>query len=120
MLKEVVNTLQSAKRLGKTSFAMNKLLIRWLANQRQDLPVMLCETMQDLGSTYIKLGQLIASSPTIFPQDYVDAFQSCLDQTPPLPFSEIQPILEAELGPRLKTRFRHIEQTPLGSASIAQ
>lgn len=120
MLKEVVNTLQSAKRLGKTSFAMNKLLIRWLANQRQDLPVMLCETMQDLGSTYIKLGQLIASSPTIFPQDYVDAFQSCLDQTPPLPFAEIQPILARELGPRLKTRFRHIEEIPLGSASIAQ
>ncbi len=120
MLKEVANTLRSAKRLGITSVAINKLLIRWIANKRQDLPVMLCDTMQDLGSTYIKLGQLIASSPTIFPQEYVDAFQSCLDQTPPLPFSEIQPILEAELGPRLKTRFRHIEQTPLGSASIAQ
>ena len=121
MFEEVISTVRSARRLGETSLAMNKLGLRWLRrSEGQSFPQMLCETMQELGATYIKLGQLIASSPTIFPQEYVDAFQSCLDQTEPLPFETIKPILEEELGVKLKTRFRHIERTPLASASIAQ
>lgn len=121
MLQEVISTVRSARRLGETSLAMNKLGLRWLRRKEDDsFPYMLSETMQSLGATYIKLGQLIASSPTIFPQNYVDAFQSCLDQTEPLPFEKIQPILEKELGVKLKTRFRHIERKPLASASIAQ
>ncbi len=121
MFQEVISTVRSARRLGETSLAMNKLGLRWLRRNEDDsFPYLLSETMQSLGATYIKLGQLIASSPTIFPQDYVDAFQTCLDQTEPLPFEVIKPILEAELGVKLKTRFRNIERTPLASASIAQ
>ena len=37
------------------------------------------ETLEDLGATYIKLGQFIASAPSIFPHEYVEAFQDCLD-----------------------------------------
>ncbi len=123
MLQEVFSTVRSAKRLGQTSLAMNKLALRWIRSRQDDdesFPYMLRDTMQSLGSTYIKLGQLIASSPTIFPQEYVDAFQSCLDQTPALPYEEVHPILEKQLGVKLKTRFRHIDKTPLASASIAQ
>ncbi|CAA0115531.1 putative protein [BD1-7 clade bacterium] len=123
MLQEVITTMRSAKRIGQTSLAVNKLAFRWLRNQRthrETLPIMLRDTMQDLGSTYIKLGQLVASSPTLFPDEYVEAFQFCLDQTRTLPFEELEPLLEEELGTRLKTRFKKIERTPLASASIAQ
>lgn len=121
MLKELASSVRSARRLGQTGFAMNKLALRWLRRgSGQTLPYLLRDTLQDLGSTYIKLGQLIASSPTLFPQEYVEAFQSCLDQTPPLSYESLLPTLEAELGVKLKTRFRHIERTPLASASIAQ
>lgn len=113
--------MRAARRFGETSFAMNKLALRWF-KQRGDaqFPYLLRDTMQDLGSTYIKLGQLIASSPTIFPHDYIDAFQTCLDQTPSLPYEDILPILEEQLGVKLKTRFSSINKTPLASASIAQ
>ena len=120
MLKEMMTSVRSARRLGQTSIAMNKLALAWLRKDQQERPYLLRDTMQELGSTYIKLGQLIASSPTIFPQEYVDAFQSCLDKTPPLPYSTILPILEQELGVKLKTRFRSIDREPLASASIAQ
>ena len=121
MFQEMLTTVRSARRMGETSLAMNKLGLRWLRRNEDDsFPYLLSETMQSLGATYIKLGQLIASSPTIFPQDYVDAFQDCLDQTEPLPFEVIKPILEEELGVKLKTRFKNIERTPLASASIAQ
>ncbi|NRB39608.1 MAG: AarF/ABC1/UbiB kinase family protein [Pseudomonadales bacterium] len=123
MLKEMLLSIRSAKRIGQTSLAANKLVLRWLINRKSgedQLPILLRDTMQDLGATYIKLGQLVASSPTLFPQEYVDAFQSCLDQTTPLPFSTIQPILEEQLGAKLKTQFKFIDEKPLASASIAQ
>jgi predicted unusual protein kinase regulating ubiquinone biosynthesis (AarF/ABC1/UbiB family) len=89
-------------------------------HDKDKLPYLLKDSMQELGSTYIKLGQLIASSPTLFPDNYVEAFQSCLDQTEALPFSVIEKILENELGVKLSNRFSYIDKTPLASASIAQ
>jgi aarF domain-containing kinase len=43
-------------------------------------------------------GQFIASSPTIFPKEYVLEFQKCLDQTEPLEWSVIKAVIEKELG----------------------
>lgn len=53
-------------------------------------PVLLRKLFERLGATYIKLGQFIASSPTLFPPDYVLEFQKCLDQTTPVPFSVVR------------------------------
>ena len=50
-----------------------------IATQR-DFPKVLRVLFEKLGSTYIKLGQFIASSPTLFPREYVEEFQKCLDQ----------------------------------------
>jgi predicted unusual protein kinase regulating ubiquinone biosynthesis (AarF/ABC1/UbiB family) len=84
------------------------------------LPELARDTVDALGSTYIKLGQLIASSPSLFPHEYVEAFQSCLDQTTPLPYSEIEKVLIGEFGPTLSRYFSYIDYKPLASASIAQ
>lgn len=120
MLQEIASGFRQAKRLGQTSFALNKLLLKAVRSDRDEIPYLLKSSMEELGSTYIKLGQLVASSPTLFPANYVDAFQSCLDQTEFLPYSVIEPILKNELGAKLRTEFKSIEQTPLASASIAQ
>ncbi len=121
MLKELRSASRSIKRMGQTSLAANKLFYQWYKTRQDDnFPILLRDTLQDLGCTYIKLGQLVASSPTLFPEKYVDAFQSCLDQTKPLPFDIIQPILEEQLGSKIQTKFRYIDKKPLASASIAQ
>jgi len=79
------------------------------------------ETFESLGSTYIKLGQFIASTPSLFPREYVEEFQGCLDQTPYLPFSYVQEVLEQEFaGRNLSEIFASIDEKPLASASIAQ
>ena len=49
-------------------------------------PVILRRMCEELGATYVKLGQFIASSPTLFPAEYVQEFQKCLDATPPMPW----------------------------------
>lgn len=83
-------------------------------------PVLLRQLFEKLGATYIKLGQFIASSPTIFPAEYVLEFQKCLDQAPPVPFDTIRRTVESELGLALEDVFESVEQTPLASASVAQ
>lgn len=90
-----------------------------LASGSVNTPAILRTLFERMGATYIKLGQFIASSPTLFPKEYVVEFQKCLDQTEPLPWSTIRRVIEDELGPIAKT-FEYVDQKPLASASIAQ
>ncbi|AJD48567.1 ABC1 family protein [Isoalcanivorax pacificus W11-5] len=82
--------------------------------------MLLRETFESLGTTYIKLGQFIASSPSLFPDEYVEEFQKCLDKTPALPFRFIRDTVEAELGRPLEDVYAWVDPQPLASASIAQ
>lgn len=75
---------------------------------------------EELGATYIKLGQFIASSPTLFPPEYVLEFQSCLDNTPTVPYSTIRKIIQDDLKKPLSEIFSYVDPTPLASASVAQ
>ncbi|PIE42626.1 MAG: kinase [Gammaproteobacteria bacterium] len=88
--------------------------------ERPPTPRLLRETFEKLGTTYIKLGQFIASSPSVFPEEYVEEFQLCLDKTSPVPFSVMEKVLEKELGKSIGTIFADIDPVPLASASIAQ
>lgn len=84
------------------------------------VPVLLRRMCEELGATYVKLGQFIASSPTLFPPEYVQEFQKTLDATPPMPWSVVKPIIEEELGAPISSVYSKVEQTPLAAASIAQ
>lgn len=120
MLDKLRTGYHAARRIGQTSIVLQKSGWRWLNNRDMPLPELARDTVEALGSTYIKLGQLIASSPSLFPHEYVEAFQSCLDQTTPLPYSEIEKVLIGEFGPTLSRYFSYIAHKPLASASIAQ
>lgn len=106
-----------AGRLAKTAKVAGKSLIQGVKEERFDAHL-LKQTFEDLGVTYIKLGQFIASSPSLFPKEYVTAFADCLDQTTPISFESIQQVLIEELGDL--SAFSSIDKTPLASASIAQ
>jgi predicted unusual protein kinase regulating ubiquinone biosynthesis (AarF/ABC1/UbiB family) len=77
----------------------------------------LCE---DLGPTFLKFGQIVASSAGMFPPKYVAEFQKVLDRVRPFGFEEVQAIVAAELGAEKAARLVNIGPTPLASASIAQ
>ncbi|CAI0457316.1 unnamed protein product [Linum tenue] len=83
-------------------------------------PVYLRRLFERMGATYIKLGQFVASAPTLFPPEYVEEFQKCFDRAPPVPFQEIQEILRQELGRPIESVYEYVDPTPLASASIAQ
>ncbi len=75
---------------------------------------------EDMGPTFLKFGQIIASSSGMFPDAYVKEFQKVLDRVRPFSFAEVQEILEAELGAERARQLVDIEPKPLASASIAQ
>ncbi|KAM7491819.1 hypothetical protein LguiA_034740 [Lonicera macranthoides] len=83
-------------------------------------PVYLRKLFERLGATYIKLGQFIASAPTLFPPEYVQEFQYCFDKAPAVPFEDIQRILREELGRPIEGVYEYVNPTPIASASIAQ
>jgi len=114
------NALKGIVRIGETSAILATTGISWLRGDRPPTPRLVRQTFEKLGATYVKLGQFVASSPSLFPADYVNEFQNCLDKTPPLPFKYIRRVLEKELNQPLENIFSFIDETPLASASIAQ
>lgn len=75
---------------------------------------------EHLGPTYVKLAQLIASSPGLFPDVLADEFRACLDEVPPVPADDIVEVIASELGAHPDALFASFERKPLASASIAQ
>lgn len=112
--------LRSIGRIGETVIVAAQAGVKY-ATEKPSNAKLMRETFESLGSTYIKLGQFIASTPSLFPREYVEEFQGCLDQTPTLPFSYIQGVLNEEFeGRNLNEIFSFIDEKPLASAPIAQ
>jgi predicted unusual protein kinase regulating ubiquinone biosynthesis (AarF/ABC1/UbiB family) len=114
------NALKGLLRLTQTGAVLAGAGASWLMGDRPPAPRLLRQTFEKLGATYIKLGQFIASSPSLFPEPYVHEFQHCLDKTTPLPFDVMRRVLERELNRPLDQVFAEIDERPLASASIAQ
>lgn len=75
---------------------------------------------EDLGPTYIKLGQIIASSEGLFPADLSREFRNCLDRVPPFPISGVRHIVRSDFGKGADQIFTRLDPEPIAAASIAQ
>ncbi len=80
----------------------------------------LVDAFMALGPTFVKLGQLIASSPGMFPRSLADACLRTLDDVPAFPTEAALAIVEEDLGAPTGELFRHVDPVPLSAASIAQ
>ncbi|MEE2883797.1 MAG: AarF/UbiB family protein [Planctomycetota bacterium] len=90
------------------------------ARHESSFPQRLRLALQELGPLYIKLGQLIASRPDIFPPHLVSEMERLRDDVDPIPFEQIKQVVESSLGREISDCFRQIEEQPIASASIAQ
>lgn len=73
-----------------------------------------------LGSTYVKLGQIISGGEGLFPPELVSEFRLLRDQVPPESFPDVRAVVEHDLGRPLHALFASFDEEPLAAASVAQ
>jgi ubiquinone biosynthesis protein len=76
--------------------------------------------MEELGPTYVKLGQVLSTRPDLIPVDFIKELAKLQDEVPPFPFEEVRHIVERELGDVPERLFDQFDETPQASASIGQ
>ncbi len=76
--------------------------------------------LEALGPTFVKLGQMLSTRPDIVPPAYAEALERMQENAARVPFEAIRAQVETELGVRLGKAFASFDETPLGSASLAQ
>lgn len=99
-------------------------LAKWIRRPRRGWAVHASEGIVDafftLGPTFVKVGQLMGSSPGLFPKVLADTCLRCLDKVPPFPGARARAIIEADLGRPTAELFARFDDVPLSSASVAQ
>ncbi|MCK5312303.1 MAG: AarF/ABC1/UbiB kinase family protein [Desulfobacteraceae bacterium] len=75
---------------------------------------------EELGPTFIKLGQIVSSRPDLVPVDLVNELSKLQDKVPPFKFDKVEAIIVAEFGEPFENIFETIDRKPLASASIGQ
>ena len=76
--------------------------------------------LEELGPTYIKLGQILSTRPDLVPVDFIHELSKLQDRVPSFPFAEAKDIAEKQFGRPLLDVFDVFEETPIASASLGQ
>jgi len=87
---------------------------------RMPAGIRLRKVLEDLGPSFVKLGQLMSTRPDLIPEDILAELKKLQDDVPPEPFEVIREQVEQELGCALSDVFASFDETPLASASVAQ
>ena len=83
-------------------------------------PQRLRRAFEELGPTFVKLGQLLSTRSLLLPPPFIAELSKLHDEVPPVPFSQVLAVLNSELGRPASDFFISIEEEPVGSASMAQ
>ena len=98
-------------------------LVRWNDSQqmlRMTAPVRVRSAMQELGPTFVKLGQVLATRVDLLPPEWIAELSELQNAVPPLPYAAIREQLEADLGAPPSQVFAFLDETPMAAASLAQ
>lgn len=75
---------------------------------------------EELGPTYIKLGQILSTRPDLIPLEFIEEFSQLQDHVPSFEFAKVQELIERELHEPVDRIFKEIEHEPVATASIGQ
>jgi predicted unusual protein kinase regulating ubiquinone biosynthesis (AarF/ABC1/UbiB family) len=86
----------------------------------RELALELARDLEELGPTYVKLGQLLSTRPDLLPLPFIEALARLQDDVEPFPFSEVEGVVTAELGVRMNKAFLGFDEEPVAAASLGQ
>jgi ubiquinone biosynthesis protein len=98
-------------------------LLHWKTSNeiaQLDLPVRIRLALTELGPSFVKLGQILATRVDVFPASWIAEFEKLHSNVPPVPFELLQAELESVLGGPVDSIFAEFEREPFAAASIAQ
>jgi len=99
-----------------------QMISRKRANRVEPLnrPQRLRMAFEELGPTYIKLGQILSTRPDLVPMEYIEELSKLQDKIPAFPFAQVRKAVSAEFGMPPEDLFESLEEEPFASASIGQ
>jgi predicted unusual protein kinase regulating ubiquinone biosynthesis (AarF/ABC1/UbiB family) len=86
------------------------------SGKAEDLP----GDLEELGPSYVKLGQFLSTRSDMLPLEYIDVLERLQDNVKSFPFSEVEKIINSELGVKISRAFLTFEEKPVGAASLGQ
>lgn len=86
----------------------------------RDLPRQFREMLEELGPTFVKIGQVLSVRPDILPLEYIEELERLQDAVPPFSGEEARRIVASELGASVESLFASFEDEPVASASLSQ
>lgn len=93
---------------------------RAVAAEPHTPPQRLRRALEELGPTFIKLGQMLSTRPDILPPEYADELARLQSEARPFPHRQVREIISRELGGSLDELFSRFDDQPLAAASMAQ
>ncbi|MBI1944411.1 MAG: AarF/ABC1/UbiB kinase family protein [Deltaproteobacteria bacterium] len=119
---------QIAGIMARHGFAPNMKnipLVRAFVDERalpsaQPAGVRFAAMLEDLGPTFVKLGQIMSTRSDLLPSDFIESLARLQDQVPPFPFAEVRREVESALGRSIEDAFDYFDEVALASASVAQ
>jgi ubiquinone biosynthesis protein len=93
---------------------------RKLRIERLTKPQGLRMAFEELGPTYIKLGQILSTRPDLIPMEFIQELSKLQDNVPAFPFDRIRKVIDSEFGRPPEDLFDRLDEEPLASASIGQ
>ncbi|MGI6143640.1 MAG: ABC1 kinase family protein [bacterium] len=97
-----------------------KLFSRPRPEEEKAMGVRVRRVLEELGPTFIKLGQMLSTRPDLLPDSIIKELNQLQDQVPPSPWDEVREIIGAELGGQVEELFAYFSREPLAAASIGQ
>ncbi len=92
----------------------------WMAKNGFPSPKRIRRMLEELGPSFIKLGQLMSTRADLFPPEYIEEFTKLQDQVPPVSFSDIKRVIQQELKRPLNEIFAEFSSESMAAASVAQ
>jgi ubiquinone biosynthesis protein len=105
--------------------SMRHSMQRWVWHLPEDTPELttpakVCLMLEELGPTYVKMGQIVSSQASVIPAEWEVELEKLQSDVPPFPGAQVREILQEELGAAPEQLFATFEIEPLAAASTAQ